>query len=103
MDEYYHERAPQEAYVDEASITHATKLKDIVRDYRHNFEQTHCRVHYCHTGHGTCPICPVVNACETLADDTIEKDKLLAKKLKVRFVAKARKNGSTYWVLSNIS
>jgi len=99
VDEYYHERAPQEAYPDEALITHATKLKDVVRDYRRNFEQTHCRVHYCHTGHGTCPICPVVNACETLADDLIEITKLLKRK-RIYFRAQSRKNGTSYWTFS---
>ncbi len=92
---------PLKAYKDETLMLHAQKLLSVVRDYRHNFEITHQTKHFCHKGPFVCPICPVVDAAETLAEDLIEISLYYLKLYKKEFICKESKKGAKYWSLVN--
>lgn len=77
----------------------AQRALSVSRDYRHNFEQTHCRIHYCHKGHFICPICPLPTAIDELASDAIDQATILRKIYKKEFTRKYKKNGTYYWSL----
>lgn len=94
---------PMQAFTQESWITHIEKLKKVVKDYRHNFESTHCRVHHCHKGPFICPICPLADALETLADDAIEWSIILQKVWKKEFKSKTKRNGAKFWSLVDYS
>ncbi len=80
-----------DAYVDETWRSHIEKILGVASDYRHTFEQTHSRVHYCHRGHGICPICPLPLAIEIICMDAIEWQKTLSKVWKKEFICKEKR------------
>ncbi len=89
---------------DEPLSYHADKMMRVVKDYRHEFEDTHCRVHWCHkstgkTGAG-CPICPVIDVAETACGDILDLTHKLKKKYKINITRKTKKNGTWTWIIS---
>ncbi len=73
------------------------RYKKYLKDYRHEFEDTHCRVHYCHKGPHICPICPCILALE---DATGDLEWLLAKikkKYKLTVYRRTKDNGTWTW------
>ncbi len=91
------------AFDDEPLIVHAQRIKQIISDYENNWSETHRRVHYCHKGHNSCPMCPAIYAGETSADDLIEIS-ILLKKQKLKIISiKNKKNSGTTWQIKRIT
>ncbi len=88
------------SYEDEPLLVHAQRLHNLINDYENNFSETHRRVHYCHRGHNSCPMCPAIYAGETAIDDLIEIA-LILKKKKLYIIAKknAKNDGITWQIL----
>ncbi len=96
---YENETHRPKSFDDEPLLVHAQRIKQIIRDYENTFSETHRRVHYCHRGHNSCPICPAIYAGETAIDDLIEIALLLKKKKLTIVSKKNKKNDSITWQL----
>ncbi len=88
------------AFPDEPLLVHVSRLKQIISDYENMWSETHRRVHYCHKGHNSCPMCPAIYAGETAANDLVEIATILKNKNKLSITcAKNKKNDGYHWVI----
>ncbi len=73
-----------------------------IRNYINDFQDTHCRVHFCHKGPYVCPICPAINAAQTAAGDLEWLLAKLKKKYRLEVYANLKKNGTFTWNIRTI-
>ncbi len=73
-----------------------------LRNYIHEFQDTHCRVHFCHKGPYVCPICPAIQAGESAMGDLEWLLAKLKKKYKLEVYTKLKKNGTFTWNIRTI-
>ncbi len=99
---FYRDQARLTKIADEPLSYHAEKMRNIVTDYRHEFQDIHCRVHWCHKGGGACPICPVVEVAETASGDLLDIAIKLRKKYKIQIMRKTKPNGTWTWQLKTL-
>ncbi len=85
------------AFADEPLTVHADRMLQIVRDYENNWSETHRRVHYCHKGHNSCPMCPAIYAGLTAIEDLIEISIMLKKHKLFIYAKKNAKNTGITW------
>ncbi len=83
----------------ETDTTHATRLLQIVREYRNLYQNLHETKHFCHYGPHPCFMCPMIDSLEHLAMDTIERAKILADQQKEWLYKAGRKNSTGKWCL----
>ncbi len=80
----------------------AQRNKKLIQTYKQEFEDKHCRVHFCHNGPHVCPICPAINAGETLAGDLEWLLAKLKKKYNIEAYRRTKKNGTWTWNLRKL-
>ncbi len=102
MNPYFRDQHKLASIDDEPLSYHAEKMLRIVKDYRHEFQDTHCRVHWCHKGVGACPICPCIEVAETASGDLLDLSAKLRKKYKLQVLRKTKKNGTWTWIIQSI-
>ncbi len=73
-----------------------------IRNYRNDFQDTHCRVHFCHKGPYLCPICPAVDAGETIAGDMEWLLAKIKKKYRLEVTRKVKKNNTWTWNITTL-
>jgi len=94
---------PREHIQDEPMEYATQRNKKYISDYKHEFEDTHCRVHFCHKGPYVCPICPAILAGETMAGDLIWLLAKLKKKYKLTVYRRTKQNKTWTWNIKELS
>ncbi len=84
---------------DESMQVATQRNKRDIQTYKHEFEDKHCRVHFCHNGPHVCPICPAINAGETMAGDLEWLLAKVKKKLGHEAIRHTHRNGTWTWNL----
>ncbi len=90
--------ASNQPFMQDESMEYATdRNKKYIQTYKHEFEDKHCRVHFCHNGPHICPICPAINAGETMGGDLEWLLHRIKKKYNLEVYRRTKKNGTWTW------
>ncbi len=91
-------------YIQDEPMLYATERNSrTIKNYRREFQDTHCRVHFCHKGPYLCPICPAIDAGETLAGDLEWLLQKLKKKYKLEVYRRTKTNKTWTWNIRTIN
>ncbi len=93
---------PRDFIQDEPMAYATDRNKKSISNYKHEFEDTHCRVHFCHKGPYVCPICPAINAGETACGDLEWLLHKLKKKYKLTVYRHTKPNKTWTWNIKSI-